>query len=495
MVPRTVTRTLRVLPIQENNMAKSAPQKIGLFGLIGMVISSCIGSGVYALTGQLAKVASPGAIIVAWVIAGVGFLALALSLANLSAKKPELNGIFMYAKDGFGPFSGFLSGWGYWFSAWMGSVGFAIMMMSTVGYFLPAFHAGNSIPCIIVASLFNWVLTILVIRGVESAALLNAVVMVCKVLAIGVFIAFAIFLFNTGTFTTDFWGTLASNASAIAAGGNDLGTIPKQIKNCMIIMMWVFVGIEGATVMSARAEKRSDVGRATVMGLVALVVIYLAASVLPYGYLSYHEIALMDYPVVIYLFDLMAPGWGGTFIALAIILSIGGAWLSFTLLSAETTSCMSDAGLLPKEWGALNKHGSPQMSLVVIAACIQAFLIISFFSADAYILTTSIATAAIVISWGLAAAYQVKIAILSKDVPYAIIGSVALVFLIAAVFMAGWQYLLIASIGFVPGFYFYWKVRHDGGFKLWKTSKVAITVVSIAAVVSVYLLATGAISI
>ena len=135
------------------------------------------------------------------------------------------------------------------------------------------------------------------------------------------------------------------------------------------------------------------------------------------------------------------------------------------------------------------------MSLIVIAACIQAFLIISFFSADAYNLTTSIATAAIVISWGLAAAYQVKIAILSKDVPYAIIGSVALVFLIAAVFMAGWQYLLIASIGFVPGFYFYWKVRHDGGFKLWKTSKVAITVVSIAAVVSVYLLATGAISI
>ena len=71
-------------------MAKSAPQKIGLFGLIGMVISSCIGSGVYALTGQLAKVASPGAIIVAWVIAGVGFLALALSLANLSAKKPVI---------------------------------------------------------------------------------------------------------------------------------------------------------------------------------------------------------------------------------------------------------------------------------------------------------------------------------------------------------------------------------------------------------------------
>ncbi len=474
----------------------SRPEKnIGLFGLIGMVISSCIGSGVYALTGQLASVASPGAIMIAWGVAGVGFLALALSLANLSEKKPHLNGIFEYAKDGFGPFSGFLSGWGYWFSAWMGSVGFAIMMMSTVGYFIPAFQAGNSIPCIIAASVFNWALTVLVIRGVESAAFLNAIVMVCKVLAIGVFIAFAVFLFNTGTFTMDFWGTLAGNASAIAAGGTTLGAIPDQIKSCMIIMMWVFVGIEGATVMSSRAKQRSDVGKATVMGLVALVVIYLAASVLPYGYMSYHEIALMDYPVVIYLFDLMAPGWGGTFIALAIILSIGGAWLSFTLLSAETTSDMAECGLLPAEWGALNKHGAPQMSLVVIAACIQAFLIISFFSKDAYNLTTSIATAAIVISWGLAAAYQVKIAIMAKDARYAVIGGIALLFLVVSVFLSGWTYLLIASIGFVPGFYFYWKVRHDGGHKLWKSSKVAMTVVGVAAVVSVILLATGVIAI
>ena len=39
---------------------------IGLFGLIGMVVSSCIGSGVFAITGQLAGVASPGAVLVAW---------------------------------------------------------------------------------------------------------------------------------------------------------------------------------------------------------------------------------------------------------------------------------------------------------------------------------------------------------------------------------------------------------------------------------------------
>ena len=89
---------------------------IGLIGLIGMVISSCIGSGVFAITGQLAGVASPGAVLIAWLIVGVGFLALAFSLNNLTEKRSDLHGIFSYADAGWGPLAGFISGWNYWFN-------------------------------------------------------------------------------------------------------------------------------------------------------------------------------------------------------------------------------------------------------------------------------------------------------------------------------------------------------------------------------------------
>lgn len=84
---------------------------VGLFGLIGLVVSSCIGSGVFALTGQLANVAAPGSALIAWVVCGLGFLFLALSLANLGAKRSDIDGIYQYATEGFGPFAGFLSGW------------------------------------------------------------------------------------------------------------------------------------------------------------------------------------------------------------------------------------------------------------------------------------------------------------------------------------------------------------------------------------------------
>ena len=67
---------------------------LGLLALVGMVVSSCIGSGVFATAGQLANAASPGGALVSWLIAGLGFLFLALALANLGDKKPEINGLF-----------------------------------------------------------------------------------------------------------------------------------------------------------------------------------------------------------------------------------------------------------------------------------------------------------------------------------------------------------------------------------------------------------------
>lgn len=471
---------------------------IGLIGLIGMVISSCIGSGVFAITGQLAGVASPGAVLIAWLIVGVGFLALAFSLNNLTEKRSDLHGIFSYADAGWGPLAGFISGWGYWLSAWLGNVAFATMMMSTIGYFYPAFLPGNTIPCIIIASIVMWALTYLVIRGVESAAFLNAIVMVCKVAAIAVTLIFGIFLFNAGIFTADFWGNVYDNAVAAGQYGSDaapLGGVGTQIFNCMIIMMWCFVGIEGASVVSSRAARKTDVGKATLIGFICLMLIYVGASVLPYGYMSSTEVAALDYPALVYVFSSMAPGWGGPFISIAIIISILGSWLSFTILPAETTSEMADYKLLPASWGKLNSHNAPSMSLLIVGACTQAFLIVLLFSADAYDFAFSMCTVAIVITWAFAAAYQAKWGVQNKNMVQAAIGFVAVAFQVIGVLFNGWSFLLLTCVGYIPGFFIYVKARKDYGNAITMGEKVCMGVVSALGVLSLVLLAMGVISI
>ena len=124
---------------QMNETTTTAPHKkgIGLIGLIALVISSSIGSGVFALSTDISAAAAPGPAIIAWLITGIGFIALANTFGKLSLARPDLDGIVAYAREGFGPFVGFVSGWGYWLSIWIGNVAFGVMLATAIGYFFP----------------------------------------------------------------------------------------------------------------------------------------------------------------------------------------------------------------------------------------------------------------------------------------------------------------------------------------------------------------------
>src|SRR6188768_1879867 len=101
--------------------------KLTLVPLIALVVGSMIGGGVFNLPSDMSRGASPGAIIIGWVITGVGMLMLAFVYQSLAVRKPELNaGPYAYAKAGFGEYVGFNSAWGYWISAFLGNVAYSV---------------------------------------------------------------------------------------------------------------------------------------------------------------------------------------------------------------------------------------------------------------------------------------------------------------------------------------------------------------------------------
>ena len=162
---------------------------IGKGELIALIVSSCIGTGIFGITSDVSAAAAPGPALLAWIFAGLGFLMLVLSLNNLSEKRPDLEaGIFSYAGAGFGPMGEFISGWSYWLSAWLGNIAFATMLMASLGTFFPVFKGGQNVPSIIVAIIFCWLLTILVNNGVETASFVNMIGTICKVLPLIIFI-------------------------------------------------------------------------------------------------------------------------------------------------------------------------------------------------------------------------------------------------------------------------------------------------------------------
>ena len=110
--------------------------KLKLGALVALVVGSMIGGGIFSLPQNMAASAGVGAVLIGWAITAVGMLTLAFVFQTLANRKPDLDGgVYAYAKAGFGDYMGFSSAWGYWISAWLGNVGYFVLLFSTLGYF------------------------------------------------------------------------------------------------------------------------------------------------------------------------------------------------------------------------------------------------------------------------------------------------------------------------------------------------------------------------
>jgi amino acid permease-like protein len=126
--------------------------KLTLLPLTALVVGSMIGGGVFNLPSDMSRGASPGAIVIGWVITGIGMLMLAFVYQTLAVRKPNLNaGPYAYAKAGFGEFVGFNSAWGYWLSAFLGNVAYAVRLRWRKQYSLDCLRVcllvGDTFPC------------------------------------------------------------------------------------------------------------------------------------------------------------------------------------------------------------------------------------------------------------------------------------------------------------------------------------------------------------
>ena len=108
--------------------------------LVGIIIGSTIGSGIFALPQNIASAAGPGAMFIGWFIAGVGMLSVAFVFQILAYRKPHLDsGVYAYVRAGLGDYIGFTTGFGYWLGSIIAQVGYATLFFSTLGHYLPIF--------------------------------------------------------------------------------------------------------------------------------------------------------------------------------------------------------------------------------------------------------------------------------------------------------------------------------------------------------------------
>ncbi|CAN7636041.1 arginine-ornithine antiporter [Neorhizobium sp. LjRoot104] len=468
-------------------------RKLRLGSLTALVIGSMIGSGVFSLPQNMAAGAGPLAVLIGWAITAAGMLALVFVYQSLATRKPDLDvGPYAYAKAGFGPFIGFNSAWGYWLSAWIGNVSYAVVVFSALSYFFPSFGDGNTWPAIIGASFLLWFVHALITAGIREAAIVNLVVTVAKIAPIVLFIGVAVVAFKVDVFSADFTGL----------GNASLGSITAQVKSTMLVTLWVFIGIEGASVFSGRAERRKDIAVATITGFLTCLAFYALVSLLSLGILNQPELAALKNPSMAGVLEAIVGPWGAVLINIALVVSVIGAFLSWTLLAAEIPLAAAKDGTMPSFFAKENSRGVPSTSLLMTNLLVQAFLLVTLFAQSTYQALFSIASAAILVPYIFSGAYAVKLAITgeaykpgeSRTGPM-IAGLIATVYGLWLVYAAGPAYLFMCAVLYAPGLIFYVAARRQHGQQVFKPVEAFLAAGLVAvALLAAYEMWTGTVS-
>ncbi|MDR0299336.1 MAG: amino acid permease, partial [Streptococcaceae bacterium] len=309
---------------------------------------------------------------------------------------------------------------------------------------------------------------------------------IAKLIPLAIFAIAAIVSFKAGVFTAHFWQNVSMNADMTKVGFSVMTTSGffEQFKSSLMVMIWVFVGIEGAAMMGDRAKKKSDAGRATILGLVSLLIIYITLSILPFGFMDQKTLANVSAPGLINILNAMVGGWGGSLMAIGLIISLLGAWLSWTMLPVEATSQLADQKLLPKWFGKLNKNNAPQNALMLTGVLMQVFIIMTYFAANAYNVFVYLCTAVIMICYALVGFYLMKLGFEEKKTSNIVIGLLAGVFQVVALWLSGWVFIWASAIIYVIGFAFFVIAKTESGKKVGNGNMIASAIITVFAILA-----------
>lgn len=472
-----------------------AIRKLSLFALTGMVVGSMVGSGIFSLPRTFGIATGPFGAIIAWCIAAGGMYTLARTFQFLAERKPDLDaGVYAYAKTGFGDYPGFLSALGYWIGSCIGNVSYWVLIKSTLGAFFPIFGEGNTGVAIVVASVGIWLFHFLILRGVQQAAFINTIVTIAKIVPILIFILILLFSFKAELFQTNFWG---------GTGMPDKSLL-EQVQATMLVTVFVFLGIEGASVYSRYAQERSHVGVATVVGFLGVTTLMVLVTMLPYAVLQRADIADMRQPSMASVLEAVVGHWGAVFVSIGLLVSVLGAYLAWSLICAEVLSAAGRTRDMPALFGTENANKVPAAALWLTNIVVQLFVISTYWSYDAFSLMLNLTSVMALIPFFLVAAYGVLMnwrgetyetrpQERTRDLIFA---SIAVLYTLFLIYSAGMKFLLLSCVLYGPGTVLYFWARLERKAKVFTPIEwVIFATAATGAVIGIYGLVTGYITI
>ncbi|MCU0276368.1 MAG: amino acid permease [Acidobacteria bacterium] len=334
------------------------PRVLGLVSIVGIVIGTMIGSGIFINPAKVAKdVGAPILMLSIWIVGGILSFFGALAVAELGTMFTRAGGIYVYLREAYGPLLAFLFGWALFLVIESGTI--ATLAVGFSAKYLPYFFDLSGLQTRLVAIALIAALALVNILGVRKGAYLMNFLTSIKFVAL-IAVCTLIFIFAKGSINNFF----AAEPGA-AAGGGLLG----RFGLALVAVLWAYKGWETGTYSAGEIrdpQKKLPLG--LFIGTLAVLALYVLANlaylyVFPAGRMAASGRIAADVMEVVF-----GPS-GAAAIAVIILLSMTGTANGHIMTSSRVFYAMAHDGLFFKRVAKIHpKFQTPYLSIILLSS-------------------------------------------------------------------------------------------------------------------------------
>jgi len=351
-----------------------------------------IGSGIFIVSADIARqVGSPGWLMVVWLITGFLTIGAALSYGELAAMMPKAGGMYVYLKEAYAPFWGFLYGWTHFLvigTATIAAVAVAFARFSGIlfpsiseaNYLIEPIRIGSSnyalslstaqLVGIVMIVFLTWLNT----RGLKLGKLVQNTFTFAKtgsliaLIVLGILVGMIAYPEIAAANFSDLW-TIRGDIQNVGDGLTAATTFGLFVALCVAQTNSLFSADAWHNVTFTAGEVKNpkrNLPLSLLLGTGGVITLYLLANIAYLVTLRFEDIQkVASDRVGSATADVIFPGFGAALMAVAIMISTFGCNNGLILAGPRAYYAMAKDGLFFQAVGRLNKFHVPAWGIVV----------------------------------------------------------------------------------------------------------------------------------
>jgi arginine:ornithine antiporter/lysine permease len=225
------------------------------------------------------------------------------------------------------------------------------------------------------------------------------------------------------------------------------------------------------------------------MGFLSVLSIFSLVTLASFAVVPQPELAATRQPSMVGVFQSQVGDWGEVFISVAVIVSVLGAYLAWTLMAAEVMFIPARQDDFPEFLGKENAAGTPITALVVTSLAVQGLLALTLFVTDALNFMLDLSTSLALLPYLLATAYALKLGLTGEAYEgvaagvrrkETIVAGAATAYTVFLFDAAGLKFVLLMTVLLAPASLLYVKARSEHGRRLFSPAEVGLFALIVA---------------